>query len=75
VHCITVVLSVAGTLPIVFLRPLKATESDAQSKMANADKERKGSGQNAYRYPLVCASAHLAIRHVGGVTYFWRALA
>lgn len=23
----------------------------------------------------VCASAHLAIRHVGGVTYFWRALA
>lgn len=55
VHCITVVLSVAGRLPIVVLwRALKAIESDAQSKMASADKDRKGSGQNAYRYPLVC---------------------
>jgi hypothetical protein len=55
VHCITVVLSVAGRLPIVvFLRALKATESDAQRKMASADKERKGSGQHAYRYPPVC---------------------
>jgi len=40
VHCITVVLSVAGRLPIVvFLRALKATESDAQRWPALTRKE------------------------------------